>query len=83
MTKCRISWSQVKQILPFLLDQGFLESRPKKHPDGNGHMRQTTVYQTTQKGVVLLMALENVEFILKTEYARNLWQSRYVATATV
>lgn len=82
MTKCRISWSQTKTILPFLLNNGFLEASANKHPDGNGHERLMKVYRTTREGVVLLMALENVEFMLKTEYAKTVFRLRHVVTAT-
>jgi len=54
-----------------------------KHPDGNGHERLMTVFRTTREGVVLLLALENVEFILKTEYAKDAYRLRHVATATL
>jgi predicted transcriptional regulator len=81
MSKCRLSWAQVKDILPFLISKGFLQATTEEHPDGNGHMRLMKVYRTTREGVVLLMALENVDFILGTEYAMNILKIKLVANA--
>ena len=82
MTKCRLSWLQVKEILPFLIGRRFLEETVKKQPDGNGHMRRMKVYHTTREGVILLMALENVDFILAPDHANNILRTKLVPNAT-
>jgi predicted transcriptional regulator len=67
MTKCRVSWAQIKEVLPYLIERGFIEIA-EENVDKHDNNRKVKVYRVTAKGAVLLMALENVDRILeKTE----------------
>jgi hypothetical protein len=64
MDKCSLSWSQIKEVLPFLTAKKFLQTSTGQRSDENGHMRVMTVYTTTGLGTTLLLAIENVNAIL-------------------
>lgn len=77
--KCGLSWSQVQEILLFLMKGSFLEASKEKVIDSNGHPRITTIYRTTRKGITLLLAIENIDVILGRSIPYGPF---YVATAT-
>jgi len=54
MSDANISFSQTKKLFPLLLERGFLSSL-------NGRPQ---LYSTTEKGMVLLLAIENVQIML-------------------
>jgi len=56
MYKAKLSYSQINEYLPFLVERGFLENakvtRTGKH---------TTMYRTTQKGLQFLKSLRSID----------------------
>lgn len=71
MQTCNLSFTQASFILPFLLERGFLKENWVKALDRNGSPRSLNLYQRTDMGTVLLLALENAEFILNTEFNKK------------
>jgi predicted transcriptional regulator len=56
MSDANINFSQSKIFVPWLNNRGFLSSS-----DGD---TQKKIYSTTEKGTVLLLAIENVQIML-------------------
>jgi len=67
MDGCNMSFAQIKTYVPLLIRKGFLTVRREDRKDVGGAMREMTVYRTTNYGVVLLLALQNVQKILEPE----------------
>jgi predicted transcriptional regulator len=63
MYRAKLSYTQINEYLPMLVEKGFLENTTLLH----GKQR-TTVYRTTSKG---LQFMENLEFVSKL-WTKNL-----------
>lgn len=61
MYKARLSYSQVQEYLPLLIDKGFLENTTFKQ-----RRRIKTLYKTTEKGIEYLGHLESIDKLWDT-----------------
>lgn len=59
MYKAKLSYSQINEYLPLLIENGFLENMRVKRLG-----QQTTIYKTTSKGVEFIESLKSID---------NLW----------
>jgi predicted transcriptional regulator len=65
MYRAKLSYSQVNEYLPMLVDKGFLEN----HRASRG--KQTTaVYRTTALGLQLIENLESINKLWEKEFSR-------------
>lgn len=67
MSKCNLSGWQAKQLIPLFLAKGFIKAEKTMSCGKGGIKRSMIVYKTTELGTVLLLALENVDYILKAK----------------
>ena len=66
MYRAKLSYSQINEYLPMLVDKGLLENKKVSHG------RQTTaVYRTTVKGLQLIENLESINKLWTREMAFN------------
>lgn len=71
ISKCNLSGWQAKDIIPLFLEKSFIKVEKTKAYGKGGVKRSMTVYKTTQLGTVLLLALENIDYILNAEFYKN------------
>ena len=56
MYKARLSYAQLKEYLPLLVDKKFLEKKKVKQKN-----HESVIYQTTPSGSILLESLQNAK----------------------
>ncbi|MEM2975720.1 MAG: winged helix-turn-helix domain-containing protein [Candidatus Bathyarchaeia archaeon] len=61
MYRCNLSFKQLQAYLKYLKKKGFLEVVNTKEKN-----RETTVYQTTKKGLAFLEAYQNLKELIST-----------------
>jgi predicted transcriptional regulator len=63
--RCGLSGTQRGKLAAFLERFGFITITKELRRNRAGNVESMTIWKTTAKGIVLLLALENVECLLK------------------
>lgn len=77
MYGCGLTHRDLRKYLDFLTAKGFVSVAKREAENFGGFHREMQLFQTTEKGTVLLLALENLDTMLGLPIAKY-----PVATAT-
>jgi len=83
MYQCKLSYEQVEEYLPFLLEKGLLvvEDSHKKLSGRGITFGSKVIYKTTEKGKRFIRCFETVKNILASNEV-DLWLPKRVETST-